>query len=131
MVPAVRPWFEHDVSGRKGSLPALMRLVRWPLLPAGMRQNLPNEPLFDHLITLDKETRSLGLRMMLECGARNSQGGVLAFDCPRSKRRIARSCCYASAASRHVTTGPAMKARRSRRTQRMWGAAWQCADRTL
>ena len=79
VVPAVRPWFEHDVSGRKGSLPALMRLVRWPLLPAGMRQNLPNEPLFDHLITLDKESHSLGRRMMLECGARDSQGGVLAF----------------------------------------------------
>eukprot|EP01046_Picozoa_sp_COSAG06_P061710 COSAG06_NODE_13645_length_1235_cov_4.342430_1_plen_249_part_10 len=46
VVSAVRAWFDHDASGRAGSLKVLVPLVRWPLLSVEIRLSLPKELLF-------------------------------------------------------------------------------------
>ena len=86
VLAAVRFWFEHDAEGRKESLKAVMPLVRWPRLPADVRRGLCDDPLFKYLLHLDDESKVLGLKLMLECGAAKSADSIIG-DCPRFKCR--------------------------------------------
>ena len=82
VVSAVRSWFEHDAERRTGSLRFLLPLVRWPLLPVDTRRALCDEPLLIHLMRLDDNSRTMSLRMMLECSS-----DLREEDCPRLKLR--------------------------------------------
>jgi hypothetical protein len=86
-VAAVRRWFESDAAQRKGSLKTLMPLIRWPLLPVSTRRSLCDEPLFTQLMATDDDGRTLSARLLLECGAPDSRGGILAAGCPRLNPR--------------------------------------------
>ena len=82
VVCAVRGWFEHDPAERKGALKPLVQLIRWPLLPRKAQKNLDTEPLFHYMMELDKGSRSLGIKMLLECSS-----DLRGEHCPRLKRR--------------------------------------------
>jgi hypothetical protein len=86
VVSAVRAWFDDDAAGRRESVKALVPLVRWPLLPVDVQLELPTEPLLVCMMRLDDAARTLGLRMMLECGTQFAASGAAAA-CPRLKRR--------------------------------------------
>ena len=83
VVSAVRSWFEHDAEARKGALPTLMPLVRWPLLPVETRGFLWEEPLFMQLMAIDDESRTLSAKMLLEFDQEIRE----AKTCQRLKRR--------------------------------------------
>eukprot|EP01043_Picozoa_sp_COSAG02_P058563 COSAG02_NODE_7309_length_3072_cov_1.527413_3_plen_488_part_00 len=82
VVRVVRSWFEHDAAGRKEALKALVQLIRWPLLPRDAQKALDKEPLVDYMMQLDKGSRSLGIKMLLECSS-----DLREEDCPRLKPR--------------------------------------------
>lgn len=82
VVSSVRSWFQHDPQRRSGALKTLMPLVRWSQLPVGMQKVLHKEILVKQLISVDEESRELGIKLMLECSPRLCEEG-----CPRLKRR--------------------------------------------
>jgi hypothetical protein len=83
---AVRAWFDHDAAGRQSSLPVLLPLVRWPLLPAAVQLRLSRQPLLVRMLRQDDEARTLGLELMLECTAHFAASDAAAA-CPRLRRR--------------------------------------------
>jgi hypothetical protein len=86
VLTAVRAWFDHDASGRAGSLKALVPLVRWPLLPVDVQLQLSKEPLIVHMMRLDDEARAIVVELLLECSV-GFAGSEAAAACPRVKRR--------------------------------------------
>jgi hypothetical protein len=82
---AVRAWFDHEASGRAGSLVALLPLVRWPLLPVDMRLALSKEPL---LVRMEQTAaaRTLIMELLLECSIGFAESDAAAA-CSRLKRR--------------------------------------------
>jgi hypothetical protein len=86
VVEAVRAWFDHDAAGRQSSLPVLLPLVRWPLLPAAVQLTLSRQPLLVRMLRQDDEARTLGLELMLECTAHFAASDAAAA-CPRLRRR--------------------------------------------
>jgi hypothetical protein len=86
VVSAVRAWFDHDAAGRAGSLKTLLPLVRWPLLPVGVRLKLWKEPLFKRIMQLDDEASTLGMKLLLECSVDFAESDEAAA-CQRLKRR--------------------------------------------
>jgi len=84
---AVRAWFDHDVVGRQGSLPVLLPLIRWPLLPLAVQLALSKEPLLVRLLRLDDEARTLGMQLLTECLSAEFAQTDAAAACPRLKRR--------------------------------------------
>ena len=60
----------------------LVPLVRWPRLPVAVQKALHTEPLLNVLMTLDKDSRELAMKMLLECSS-----DLRREDCPRLKRR--------------------------------------------
>jgi hypothetical protein len=83
VVSAVRSWFQHDAAGRKQSLKTLMQLVRWPQMSAKGRRGLSDEVLFKQLLTVDNDSRKLGMDLLLECFDPELREAA----CPRLKRR--------------------------------------------
>jgi hypothetical protein len=83
VVSAVRSWFQHDATGRKQSLKTLMQLVRWPQMSAEGRRGLSDEVLFKQLLTVDNDSRKLGMDLLLECFDPELREAA----CPRLKRR--------------------------------------------
>jgi hypothetical protein len=88
VLAAVRAWFDHDAAGRQTSLPELLPLVRWPLLPAAVQLKLSRQPLLVRMLRQDDEARTLGLELMLECTAHFAASDAAAA-CPRLRRRKA------------------------------------------
>ena len=44
-----------------------MPLIRWPLLPVDARLALSRDVLFKALMTVDDQSRTLGMDLLLEC----------------------------------------------------------------
>eukprot|EP01046_Picozoa_sp_COSAG06_P043259 COSAG06_NODE_5643_length_3344_cov_5.052080_1_plen_507_part_00 len=87
VVSAVRAWFDHDASGRAGSLKVLLPLVRWPLLPVETRLGLWNEPLLKCMMRPNDEARALGMKLLMECLSADFAKSDAAAACTRLKRR--------------------------------------------
>ena len=87
VLAAVRAVFDHDVAGRQGSLPVLLPLIRWPLLPLAVRLALSKEPLLVRLLRLDDEARTLGMQLLTECLSAEFAQTDAAAACPRLNRR--------------------------------------------
>ena len=87
VLAVVRAWFDHDVAGRQGSLPVLLPLIRWPLLPLAVRLALSKERLLVCLLRLDDEARTLGMQLLTECLSAEFAQTDAAVACPRLKRR--------------------------------------------
>ena len=86
VLAAVRAWFDHDASGRAGSLKTLVALVRWPLLPVAVLLQLSKEPLLKSMMWLDDDAQTLAMELLLECSS-HFAGSEAAAACPRLKRR--------------------------------------------
>jgi hypothetical protein len=79
VLSALRRWFEHEEQGRRGSLEALLPLVRFPQLPQAVILGLTAEPM----LALHP---NLGMRLMKECFPAFAESAAAA-SCPRLKRR--------------------------------------------
>lgn len=87
VLAAVRAWFDHDSAGRRGSLEALVPLVRWPLLPVEQRLRCQSEPLLLHMMeNASQHICALGLALAIECSAEFAKSSAAAT-CSRLKRR--------------------------------------------
>jgi hypothetical protein len=79
VLSALRRWFEHEEQGRRGSLEALLPLVRFPQLPQAVILGLSEEPM----LALHP---NLGMRLLRECFLAFAESAAAA-SCPRLKRR--------------------------------------------